>query len=235
MLSCAQCGEKFERPGGRGPKPKFCSVSCRSRAQYARLKAGNPCPGCGEPMALRASSSADDQRCRRCRTTSEHGTYAMYKKHGCRCEPCRKANTAEHARWRARRKRLDKPVKPTARRDCDECGEAFLGRLDTGQRFCSTGCAKRAQGYDGAARTKFKIADAVRLEIYEAAGWVCALCEAPVRPDADPNHPRYPTLDHIEPRSFGGSDDRSNLRLACRQCNTLRGVNVDWVPVKAVA
>lgn len=237
MLSCVQCGEKFDGGGARGPKPKYCSGPCRNRAKWERQKAANPCPGCGQPMARRSTSSSADQRCRRCRTVSEHGTYAMYKKHGCRCERCRKANTAEHARWRARRKRLGRPVKATARRGCDECGVSFLGRVDTGQRFCSPDCAKRAQGFSGTPRVenRFRVSKRVRAEIYEEAGWKCALCESPVRPDESVHHPRYPTLDHIVPRSRGGSDDRSNLRLACRQCNTLRGSDVDWVPVKAVA
>ena len=236
MLSCAQCGGKCEGGGARGPKPKYCSGPCRNRAKWDRQKAANPCPGCGEPMSRPSSSSSVDPRCRKCRTTSEHGTYAMYKKHGCRCDPCRKANTAEHARWRARRRSMNKPVKPSARRECEQCGVSFLARTDTGQRFCSALCVKQSQGYDGTERGRFRISASARSEIYENAGWVCSLCKSPVRPDEDVNHPRYPTLDHIVPRSRGGSDDPSNLRLACRQCNTLRGSNVDWVPpLKAVA
>ena len=187
-------------------------------------------------MAVRGAESAKNQTCRRCKTTSEHGTYAMYKKHGCRCDPCRDANRREHAGWRARRVKSGESVKRRARRDCAHCGVAFLGRLDQDQRFCGLECAKAAQGYDGVRRKKFRVSEKVRLQICEAAGWKCTLCESPVRPDADVNHPRYPNLDHIVPRAHGGSDDPSNLRLACRQCNILRGANVDWVPdVKAVA
>lgn len=230
---CVRCSAAFEARGNQ----KYCDRSCRDKDVWDRQKASNPCPGCGQPMARRSTSSSVDQKCRACRTTSDHGTYAMYKKHGCRCESCREANRVEHARWRDRRKRLGKSVKPTARRDCEQCGSGFLGRLDTGQRFCSTECAKRAQGFNGTPRdeNRFRVSKRIRSEIYEDAGWKCTLCESPVRPEESVHHPRYPTLDHIVPRSRGGSDDRSNLRLACRQCNTLRGSNVDWVPVKAVA
>jgi 5-methylcytosine-specific restriction endonuclease McrA len=31
------------------------------------------------------------------------------------------------------------------------------------------------------------------------------------------------TVEHIEPRSFGGSDDEDNLDIACAQCNEERG------------
>jgi 5-methylcytosine-specific restriction endonuclease McrA len=34
---------------------------------------------------------------------------------------------------------------------------------------------------------------------------------------------RGATIDHIIPRSKGGSDDLSNLRLACWECNRRRG------------
>lgn len=228
---CVRCSAVFEARGNQ----KYCRRSCRDKDVWDRQKAANPCPGCGEPMARKSSSSSDDQRCRRCRTTSEHGTYAMYNKHGCRCDPCRGAARSENARWRERRKRLGKPVKPTARRDCDQCGEAFLGRLDTGQRFCSTECAKRAQGWDGTPRDRFRVAPEFRRAIYEEDGWTCQLCFSPVRPEVDPKHPRYPTLDHIKPRSRGGSDDRENLRTACMQCNAMRGANEDWSHPEAVA
>lgn len=94
-------------------------------------------------------------------------------------------------------------------------------------------CARDAQGRRPVPR--FKVPKRLRLEIYARGDWKCQLCFSPVRPDADPNHPRYPTLDHIVPRALGGSDGAENLRLACRQCNTLRGTDVDWVPVREVA
>jgi 5-methylcytosine-specific restriction endonuclease McrA len=52
----------------------------------------------------------------------------------------------------------------------------------------------------------------------------CTICgDALDRHIADPNHPRYITLDHIVPRSLGGLDALSNLRLAHQECNTRRG------------
>lgn len=54
-------------------------------------------------------------------------------------------------------------------------------------------------------------------------GWVCWLCEAPVDPDAPPGSAGAGTVDHVVPRSRGGSSDPSNLRLAHRRCNGARG------------
>lgn len=36
------------------------------------------------------------------------------------------------------------------------------------------------------------------------------------------------TLDHIIPRSLGGSNAITNLRLMCRDCNEERGNNLAW-------
>ena len=42
-----------------------------------------------------------------CRFPPEHGTVTMYRRHGCRCERCRMANSDEVALNRARRKARD--------------------------------------------------------------------------------------------------------------------------------
>jgi 5-methylcytosine-specific restriction endonuclease McrA len=36
------------------------------------------------------------------------------------------------------------------------------------------------------------------------------------------------TIDHVRPRSLGGSDRVSNLRYLCRGCNTSRGNGTTW-------
>lgn len=36
------------------------------------------------------------------------------------------------------------------------------------------------------------------------------------------SHPWAASIEHIIPRSAGGSNEKENLKLACRQCNTTR-------------
>ena len=63
-----------------------------------------------------------------------------------------------------------------------------------------------------------------RIAHYERDGWCCQICGSQVDPDCDPQvGGRAPSLDHIVPRSLGGSDDDSNLRTAHRDCNARRG------------
>lgn len=53
-------------------------------------------------------------------------------------------------------------------------------------------------------------------------GWMCWLCEGPVDPDAPVGSAGHGTVDHVVPRSRGGSNDPANLRLAHRRCNMAR-------------
>ncbi|MDD5111120.1 MAG: HNH endonuclease [Candidatus Altiarchaeota archaeon] len=61
----------------------------------------------------------------------------------------------------------------------------------------------------------------LRLEILERNGFTCQLCGAGAG-DSDPYNPRRKVvlhIDHIKPKSQGGTDDRSNLRVLCSTCN----------------
>ncbi len=52
----------------------------------------------------------------------------------------------------------------------------------------------------------------------------CSICgEEMSRKIRDPEDDRYITFDHVLPVSAGGRDELSNLRLAHRRCNLLRG------------
>lgn len=75
------------------------------------------------------------------------------------------------------------------------------------------------------------ISMASRNAIYLRDEGICQLCFVPVDFDAHYMSQSAPTLDHIIPRSHGGSDDPENLRLACRGCNCSRSNRLDWEAV----
>lgn len=58
--------------------------------------------------------------------------------------------------------------------------------------------------------------------IYQRDGGICHLCHMPVPPEYDPDGDPSPTVDHLVPVAYGGSDDMGNLRLAHRLCNQKR-------------
>ncbi len=68
------------------------------------------------------------------------------------------------------------------------------------------------------------IVPARRLAIYIRDGFACAYCGTDLKNAA----PRDVTLDHLLPRSLGGSNASGNLVTACRSCNSSRG-NKAWM------
>jgi 5-methylcytosine-specific restriction endonuclease McrA len=61
------------------------------------------------------------------------------------------------------------------------------------------------------------ISDATKQIVRARAEYLCEYCHSPERLSAN----RF-TVDHVIPRSLEGSDDISNLALACRRCNERR-------------
>jgi HNH endonuclease len=62
------------------------------------------------------------------------------------------------------------------------------------------------------------VSPATRRVVRERAQRRCEYCHA----DERWQFVRF-TIDHVQPRSTGGSDDADNLALACRNCNERRG------------
>jgi len=67
-------------------------------------------------------------------------------------------------------------------------------------------------------------------EIFERDGGICQLCGWPVDPELKSPHPESATLDHIVPLLFGGTHEKSNLQLAHRRCNSIKGGESWGVP-----
>lgn len=57
--------------------------------------------------------------------------------------------------------------------------------------------------------------------------WVgkCIHCDARLVVESDGR--TLATIEHIVPRNHGGTDELGNLALACRRCNTAKGVRHD--------
>jgi 5-methylcytosine-specific restriction endonuclease McrA len=54
-------------------------------------------------------------------------------------------------------------------------------------------------------------------------GWVCWLCGEPITEGWPDRHPLSASVDHVLPRSLGGSDSIQNLRPVHFGCNASRG------------
>lgn len=159
-----------------------------------------------------------------------HGTPKGYQK-GCRCDPCREAENRRCRERYARRRAAGGYSDPgNVECTCLTCGREFkAGKL---RSFCSRECYRNGVGT--APDHDWYISRGWRLFIYDRDGWRCQLCGEPVDMVADTTHPSAPTLDHIVPRSRGGSDDPDNLRLTHRGCNARRQSAIDeYLPTQS--
>ena len=68
---------------------------------------------------------------------------------------------------------------------------------------------------------------------YAKCGGECHWCGRPLTPfgpskvQRKPMSQDAPTLDHLLPRTLGGTDAQKNLVLACHKCNRWRGSVID--------
>lgn len=117
------------------------------------------------------------------------------------CLPCRRAAAFE-------------------RGQCKDCSNAavWYGRCENcaGQHRARV-AAKRASRSRGQ-----WISPSRRYAIYARDAWLCWVCGNTVNQSLIPIDDYAASLDHVIPRSWGGTDTDNNLRLAHRICNTLR-------------
>lgn len=108
--------------------------------------------------------------------------------------------------------------------NCRECCTPFVTNQPH-TTFCSRSCARAWHRRDWKTRTERIVPIATRRHVYARDKGICGICHTPVLMDAHYLHPLAPTLDHIECQSWTPTPDHSpsNLRLAHRQCNSLRG------------
>ena len=64
----------------------------------------------------------------------------------------------------------------------------------------------------------------IREQVWERAGSRCEYCQMPESGDELPFH-----LDHIIPRKHRGSDDLTNLAVACFACSTFKGYDISGI------
>jgi 5-methylcytosine-specific restriction endonuclease McrA len=220
-MSCRICGNKLT-----GRQKETCSKPCRrlldmkKRRDAGRLRKENLTT---EQYARKLASNKKHSASRRangldkilwqCVTCNTPFKVKLYSSAGYWCsQGCR-------AKWAS--PPTPKRIKFYCAR-CAMCDTPFVTAHRPG-KYCRTKCAHKARP------TKKWIATRTREALYERDQWTCQLCNQPVPKDLEYSHneyqPLYPSLDHIVPRSHGGTDDPTNLQLAHVECNRARGNN----------
>ncbi len=67
------------------------------------------------------------------------------------------------------------------------------------------------------------IASQTRRKIYDRDGWRCHYCRHEVVVGVPHEHPQRATIDHMRPKSSGGTDNPENLLTCCHRCNYEKG------------
>ncbi|ACV09799.1 HNH endonuclease [Jonesia denitrificans DSM 20603] len=206
-VACDWCGTTCYKEPSRHNKYQhvYCTLQCRDthRTALSRLQAGPPLNFLGYWF-----------NCEHC--GSEFHTKAINGKY---CStPC---SSRAHARARVKTQTEDEWL--AFNRKCMECGQAYRHKRQN-RLHCSDRCRDIAADKRGAVLHRGWIRDGIRKAIYERDGYVCWICNKLCDTSVDPQtHNDAPTLDHIIPRSKGGTHEESNLKTAHRICNSLRG------------
>lgn len=176
---------------------RFCSKECR--ADYLDNNPALTCCVCGEPMQKsRTSRPQGEARHRRCSPLPP--TQVPGHMRGCQCLDCKQVKSeymVAYREWYTAQHGVN-PSTP----------------------------ARRKRRQEGAYQYSEGVPGAVRARVYERDGGICQICGYPTEQEGGYNSDTYPSLDHITPRSQGGTHTTDNLRTAHRRCNSLRSTNI---------
>lgn len=181
------------------------------------------CAGCGKTCEKRADPRRPRRYCtQKCRTATQFrevraarpGKELVYV--GPAWPRCELPDRHPARTWRPIKRRV------FVSGPCSWCGVEFTIIDQMSARYCSRRCSGSAYK---SRIGRFVVSDSVRFEIYERDGWTCQLCSEPVDSDLPPSDVWAATLDHIVCQSWTDEPDHSpsNLRLAHRWCNSVRG------------
>lgn len=200
IISCRVCTVEFE---AKTKRRVYCTKRCNDKGKPSANTLS--CFICSKPMAKGSTSLPQGEAAHQaCRVDTPdrfpHGTTSRYAI-GCRCEPCFESMSTYNR----------------SNNDAFREANGFSHSAAQKRRF------REAHGY-WPQRDEDWVTPFEREAIYERDNYTCWLCNEPCNTQADKQRSaKAPTLDHIKPRSKGGTDDAGNLRTACRSCNSRRG------------
>lgn len=194
-VNCLTCSAHIEVGLRTGPAPRYCSPQCKASARRTREGTGPSRPVL--PLVT--------MHCRRCGLPFV--TKDVARKY---CsQRCNAADTRRGAQ----------PSCDAEQRACQRCGVLFAARHTSMARYCSDTCRSSLRWARRREPRGHEIPVALRRAVYVRDARTCALCRKPLDFGKKAPHPMSPSIDHIIPRSRGGTDDILNLQAAHLLCN----------------
>jgi len=210
--SCQLCGVCFFAFGRGWSKPKFCE-ECRSAKRLERQRLSEEA---GERRRLE-KEALPRPLCKLCLSIIPVPKRSYCSK---KCQRIMENHYRHHGPdlWR---------VLPL----CQRCGLVKGINHKPGYcRQCSVIAKKEAKlrqrmnGNDPNRTEFYRSGDKItRQGVLDRTGYRCHLCKKRVRLNGNPNHPLYFQVDHIIPRSKGGTHTWNNVATCCRSCNGNKG------------
>lgn len=131
-----------------------------------------------------------------------------------------------HAKGRnvaSAKRTLEQKQKFLADRACPQCGVPIPATERSDRKFCSRKCLHAAHQL----KRKLRHDGYLRAQIAERDKWRCGICGKRIDPAARHPDPGFASIDHIVPRSRGGSHEPRNLRITHLRCNISRKATFD--------
>ena len=207
-FTCPKCRELKTHPCpvcGADAINKYCSHKCERRAEYRR-------------RAARQQKIQKPKKMYPCLVCGKMTTRRKYCSHTCHYSTI---------------------LKPKVFKPCAECG-----KLTARPKYCSEECSRKAGNRlkainrDMAIRNALVDKDITLQQVYQNDMGFCYLCGQPCDYSdqvtlADGTivcGDSYPSIEHVIPLSKGGKHAWTNVRLACRKCNSRKGAREYYPP-----
>lgn len=178
-------------------------------------------------------------RCKVCGTERTASMVSLRQDGHVACKECQRRKIEAQKQKQKQKQQAD-----AARKEMSRAAHAFHNKKQLGMHFCEgcgaplfsakrtycEDCARdRVRKYSNVKKERRRVSAMTAMSgqitarsLYERDGGVCWLCGGLCDINADPNANEYPSVDHIVPISKGGKDTWDNVRLAHRQCNSMR-------------
>lgn len=232
-MQCKYCGKEFKnrkhkKVDGKWLDQIYCNIECYNKDKAARRYICENCgivfapanshphrfcsPACMKEFNNKSKEATAERKrqeklesliTKECEWCGKEFTTNLSNKKYC-CQEC--CTTA----------RKEKQKVTPIQKVCIVCGKTFETPKKT-TCCCSPECSRKHKR-----KTRHGRHRKYYYDIFQRDNGTCQLCGRPIQEE---NKMLFGTLDHIEPRSLGGGDEPSNLRLTHFLCNLLRSNN----------